>query len=396
MRQFVVRCAAAALTLAVIAPTPAHAQSARLLVPLAQLEATAQKDSADPLAHYDVALGYWMAKRWDDAERELRRAIAIEPKTAAAYLALAYLPYARREKLWDEERKGKVPLELQAAVEESYHNYSRAFLIDPLVDLKILGLMLPSAQAVTSSRSEANWYVTVTRGFVLFWGGQYDQAFTWFDDILKQVNPKSRDQVSDWFYTYHGLAAAHSGRYDAASADFHLMLDRAIKAEKSERVQRFARLPSNELRYVLANIMQVAGRQDSAAALYQEALANDLGLYMAHAQLANIAEENHDWNAAILERRRALETNPEDPSLAFDLGATLAYGRRYQEAVAPLQQAQAANPVNARIPYILGLVELHLGDTVGARASLERFLAIAPSRFGEQVNDAKQKLAQLP
>jgi tetratricopeptide (TPR) repeat protein len=393
MRRFVLPLAA--LVLGAAAPMPARAQSASLLVPLPQLEAAAQRDSADPLAHYDVALGYWMSKRYDDAERELRRAIAIEPKTAAAYLALAYIPYARREKLWDEERKGKVPPALTAAVEESDRNYRRAFLIDPLVDLKIYGLMLPPWYTVANTRRQADAYADMTRGFVLFWDGRYDQAFEWFDRIAKLTGEKKLLKEYPGYVWYHGIAAAHSAHYDAASADFHALLGKYAAAEKTDTIQHFTQLRANEYRYILATVLQTAGRQDSAVALYQEALASDLGLYAAHSQLANIYETNKDWPAAVLERQRALETNPEDPSLAYDLGATLVYARRYQEAIAPLQQAAAANPSNARIPYMLGMAQLRAGDPA-AKATLERFVAIAPSRFDEQVAMVKQKLAQLP
>ncbi|HEU4698398.1 MAG TPA: tetratricopeptide repeat protein [Gemmatimonadales bacterium] len=379
-----------------LAPAPARAQSAKLLIPLPQLELAAQRDSTDPLAHYDVALGYWMAKRWDDAERALRRAVAIEPKTAAAWLALAYLPYARREKLWEEERKGKVPPELQAAVAESDRNYRRAFLIDPLVDLKIYGLMLPPWYTVANTKRQADAYAELTRGFVLFWDGRYDLAYDWFDRIVRLTGREKVLRDYPGFIWYHGIAAAHSGRYDAASADFHALVEKYAAAEKTDSIQHFTQLRANEYRYILATVLQSAGRQDSAIALYQEALANDLGLYAAHTQLANIHEENHDWDRAVVERQRALDTNPDDPSLALDLGSTLVYARRYQAALAPLEQAQAANPWNARIPYMLGMAQLRLGDAAAARPTLARFVAIAPSRFQEQVADVRQQLARLP
>jgi hypothetical protein len=52
--------AAAVLLLAV---PRAEAQRVDLLVPLAELEAHAQRDSLDPAAQYEAALGYWVGKR---------------------------------------------------------------------------------------------------------------------------------------------------------------------------------------------------------------------------------------------------------------------------------------------------------------------------------------------
>jgi tetratricopeptide (TPR) repeat protein len=119
------------------------AQKMKLLVPLDSLIARARQDSLDAPAHYEVALGYWLDRKYDLAEQHLRQAIAIEPKTAAAYLALGYLRYARRSRLWDEEDDGKVPAEWIAPLEEAARLRRQAFIIDPMVDLKPLALMIP-------------------------------------------------------------------------------------------------------------------------------------------------------------------------------------------------------------------------------------------------------------
>src|ERR687893_78665 len=103
------------------------AQRIKLPVGRGELEARAKQDSLDAAAHYNVALAYWNEKRFDDAERELRLAATLDPKFAEAYLALAYLPYVRRPKLWAEEEKDRVPEEWKAAMAESDRMYRRAF-----------------------------------------------------------------------------------------------------------------------------------------------------------------------------------------------------------------------------------------------------------------------------
>jgi len=62
-----------------------------------------RRDSNDAQLHYRLGLAYWSRKRFDDAGRSLLAAIAIERRFAAAYLALGYLPYARRKQLMKEE-----------------------------------------------------------------------------------------------------------------------------------------------------------------------------------------------------------------------------------------------------------------------------------------------------
>ncbi len=56
---------------------PPLAAQFRLPVKLEELERRAKADSNDPAAHFNVALAYWNAKRWADAERSLRLAITI-------------------------------------------------------------------------------------------------------------------------------------------------------------------------------------------------------------------------------------------------------------------------------------------------------------------------------
>ena len=375
--------------------TPAQAQRARLLVSLPDLEARVGQDSLDPVAHYDIALGYWVAGRFDDAERSLQRAVTIEPKFAPGYLGLAFLPYARRPKLWKEDLKNKVPPEWVARVEESDRFFRHAFLLDPMVDLKIYGLVLPPREAIVIGRNATEAYAALIRGFESFWDGQYGVSYAWLQQVLQKVDRGKDDDVPEALLWYHGLAAAHTYRYDVALTDFRRLLARAVVKEQTDTLVRSFSLRSNQIRYVLATIARRAGQGDEAVALYQESLEKDLGLFMGHVQMAEIYEERRQWDAAILERRRAVESNPENSSLQYDLGYTLAQALRFHEASEVLSGAMEANPHNARIPYTLGLVRLRLKDRSGARDAFRRFVAMAPSRFGTQATEARQRIAEL-
>jgi Flp pilus assembly protein TadD len=99
--------------------------------------------------------------------------------------------------------------------------------------------------------------------------------------------------------------------------------------------------------------------------------------------------------SAIEERRRAVAANPEDPSLLFDLGIALAQVGELADAHATLRQARTANPRHVRTLYVLGRVEEQLGDTVAARETYRQFLALAPTRFGEQKAEISTRLQAL-
>src|ERR1044072_2229768 len=115
----VVRFGIAALLLSSGALCAPAAAQFRLPVKLDELERRAHADSNDPAAHFNVALGYWNAKRWKDADRSLRTAIPLDPRFAPAYVALHYLAFAERPSLWDEVQENRVPQDWQARLEEA-------------------------------------------------------------------------------------------------------------------------------------------------------------------------------------------------------------------------------------------------------------------------------------
>lgn len=377
------------------APDTVTAQRVQLAVAMSELEARAGRDSLDPVAHYEAALGYWVDRRYDDAERELRRAVAIEPRFAPGYLALAYLPYGRKPKLWKELDKERVSAETAETIDSSARLFRRAFMLDPMVDLKVYALARPPRAALVVGFNADRTYIALVRGFEYFWAGRYDQSLYEFQRVMDEVGPRRLDELSDVLLWYHGLAAAHGYRYDTALGDFGRLLDRAIEREQSDTLVHTFQMESNRVRYVLATLYQQAGQPDRAMELYQECLTNDLGLYMAHAQLAEIHEARGQWVEAVGERRRAVEANPEDASLQYELGQTLVSSRDFPEAAEVLESAMQANPLNTRIPYTLGLVYLRLGDRERARSVLERFAARAPSRFSSQVADVRRQLETL-
>jgi hypothetical protein len=61
-----------------------------------------------------------------------------------------------------------------------------------------------------------------------------------------------------------------------------------------------------------------------------------------------------------------------------------------------LTRAMNANPRNSRIPYLLGMTALRMRRHDVARPALQRFLALAPSRFGTQITQVRSALDSLP
>jgi tetratricopeptide (TPR) repeat protein len=385
------------LLLCAVLVTPLAAQRIKLPVGLKELESVAQKDSLDPAAHYNVALAYWNEKRYDDAERELKLSAVMDPKLAEAYLALAYLPYARRPKLWAEEDADRVPEEWKASMAESDRMYRRAFLVNPMVDLRIAGATTPPKD----SRWETLYPDTYEFYFQAFddmLQGDYEQAHGRFVKLHRErrLAGPGQGKLPRFVYWYEGLSAAHTSRWDEAVTAFEYLIDEE-KAREEKHKDELIRIPlqTNEYRYFLAHIQHEAGRPGEAMKLFREALEGDIGLYMAHVQMANMYEQDRNYPEAITERQRAIDANPDDASLLMDLGVTLGKAGRYGEAEEALQRAAEANPRDARIAFWLGLCQIEESKPAEAKASLTHFVAVAPSRWQKQIGMANQRLAGL-
>lgn len=378
------------------APPAAAAQRLKLPDKLDKLEARAQADSNDAAAHYNLALGYWSKERYDDAESAMRLAMKIDPQLAEAYLALAHLLYARRPKVWDEISDRQVPEDWLPALEEADRMYRQAFLINPLVDLKIIGAVTPAKSVYWEAYPALREiYLMFFQGFDDVLQGKYDRAYFRFERLIDDLEfDRDASRTPQWLLWYHALAAARLEKYEDAIGDLEILLGRALDEERSDELVHVP-LKTNEYRYVLATLKHRAGFVDEALALYREALENDLGLYMAHVQIARIHESRENWVEAAEECRRAVAANPEDPSLLYDLGVTLGRANRLGEAQEVLERAEQLNPRDARIPYVLGLVRISRGDTDGAREAFEQFVSIAPSRYEGMISDAERRLKAL-
>jgi Flp pilus assembly protein TadD len=79
----------------------------------------------------------------------------------------------------------------------------------------------------------------------------------------------------------------------------------------------------------------------------------------------------------------------------MDLGVTLGKAGRFAEAEEALKRAAEANPRDARVLFWLGLCQTEQHKREEAKASLTRFVAVAPSRWEKQIGMANQRLAGL-
>lgn len=368
------------------------AQKLEIKTSIATLEDAARRDSNDAAAHYNLALGYWSRQRWDQVDTALKRALAIDPRFASAYLALAFLPHASGT-YWKEHvivlGNGwrfyyySAP---DSVVQEFDRLYRRALMIEPLVDIRI--------QVATEFRG--GHVDSFDKALYAYNDGKWEEAYRRFGELIADSTDYrgERGRLYEQVLWYHALAAARQQQFQDGIEDLRRLVTRSQQREASDTLHRWP-LRTNEYRYTLAYFTQRAGDPNGAVRLYQEALTSDLGLYMAHVRVADIYEAAGMFDQAITARRNAVNASPDDPSLMLDLGKTLANAARWSEAEEPLRESGAANPRDPRIPFYQGLVFENLGRKEDARAAFTKFIAIAPSRYERQVAVAKQHIDAL-
>lgn len=371
------------------------AQRIPMAFPLKVLEESVARDSNDASTHYMVALAYWNEKRYDEAERSLRLAMMLDPKFAEPHLALAYLPYSRRPKLWREEQADRIPEEWKARMEESDREYRRAFFINPFVDLRIIGAVTPHNEGIWKF-DYPELYDFIQKPYDDIFSGRYAEAYQGFEQLERRWGLAARGPVPRNVYWFKTLCAARIGKIDQAIVAMDRLLEEQQRYEKEDDKKiTFTQLRTNEYRYIKAILLQAKGRKDDAIALYHTVLEQDIGVYMAHVRMAAIYEEGKQWPDAIAERQHAVNANPDDPSLLIDLGVTAGLANELDLAIDVLGRAGEANPRLADAAYWTGMVQLVRGNREEAKQSLTRFLAIAPSRWQGKIEAAKQRLGEL-
>jgi tetratricopeptide (TPR) repeat protein len=368
--------------------TPAPAYSQETSSSLAELQLRARADSNDPVAHYNVAVLLFAKKKLEDAERSLRQAVAIDPHFPPALMLLSRVLAARADTgplaAFVSGRRIMF-VRIGANNSEAPQLRRRAFLLDPLLELG------PPDRGWLPMK----WKETLSTALRHYERGEWMSAAGGFQSVIdRTARTDDSTRVPPVALWYRARCAMNMNDYDSAIR--HLRWLSALReSDSSSRALTWNPFLGEELRYVLAYVHQQAGRLDEAVALYQDLVANNLSLEIAHSHLADIYEAQERWPDAIVERRRAIDANPDDMALLFELGSTLAYGGQYAEAEDALIRFSESHPRESRTYYLLGFARMRLQKPQAAREALTRYLALAPSRYAEQIEDARRRLEAL-
>ena len=365
-------------------------------LPLDVLETRVRSDSNNPEIHYQLGLGYWSRRRWDDAERSFQTAVSLQPRSAKAQLGLAMVPYARREQLSGEAIDGRVPPNLVATVEASERRIRLAFMIDPLVSQLLIGAVQPDPTRYFPQTWEAQEF----RDLVFQWHEDFYQdrfgsAYARLQRLIREADwSRGRDKIPAYVRWIRGLAAAHIARFDSAIVDIRVLYQRAVDQQEADTIIHIP-LRTNDYRYILAVLHRDAGAVDSATALFQQVAENDIGHFMAHVHLAEIYASQGREEESLRERQAAIAANPEEGTLYYEAGVALMKANRLEEALDMMMAARRVNSREPQSPYAAAVIQLSLGQNAEARESLEHFIAVAPAYMSAQIDRARQQLVAL-
>jgi tetratricopeptide (TPR) repeat protein len=247
--------------------------------------------------------------------------------------------------------------------------YARAFMIDPFLDVRSVGL------------------ITVS----------YDSAYRRLSATMAAYRDRLgilRDSQPSGLVWPHAIAAVHSNHLQDAIADLQALARGSRRRDLSGGVSA-APLATNNYLYLLAALLQRAGFTDDATRLYHEVLTADIGHYEAHVQLARIYEAESDWTHALEQRRAAVEVFPENHRLVMDLGVTQYRAGMLGDAEATLRDAQAAGPRDPRTYYWLGIVQQARGEKADAQRAYAAYLRLASARDSVDIAAVRQRVAAL-
>lgn len=356
------------------------------------------------------------AHRYDAAETDLLKAIAVQPDFSSAYFLLARLYLATHrtnqaiQRLADLVKKTKsVQAQLQiAAIHQETGQYAMAaadyrfaLTLDPRNALALNNLAflecdrlhdLDAAYADARRARELapeDAEVADTLGWVLVQRGDFHGGLALFEEAAGRQPDEAAIQ-------YHlGYAHYMLGEEDAA----RLAFERALSSRPSDSVAAAAReylallaidpahataAQRSELRREAA-----ANPQDPVAASRLAALEADHGGAAAAAALENALKLSPDNTGLMLQlaqldsgplhrpdRARALakhahELAPDDPQIALTLGRLLYRIGDYQWSLDLLEQAGRQLPVTPDLSFDLALDEIAVGRLADARSALQ-------------------------
>jgi tetratricopeptide (TPR) repeat protein len=223
---------------------------------------------------------------------------------------------------------------------------------------------------------------------LLYWSvGCYHDATTAFGEAL-DADPSRLELL---LYRAQGFYVTRA--YDSTVMALTALVDSLRGRDADHLVRAYESKATFE--YMIGLAHERRGDLAAARQAYGRALAEDLGLAMAHARLARIDKAQGDTTQALAEFDLAVGLRSNDAVLRFEYGTALFELGRHAEAVAQLREAVRLEPHWAVPWFNLGIALQAQGSAADAIEAYEAFLARYPRRLEPRAQEARERRAWL-
>lgn len=328
-------------------------------------------DTNDPLAYYQLgdSLRY---QRPGVADRAFYWATRLDPTFADAYFARWRL--LRRDNSQREMPDGSIRdifrlKPSMAAATDSLLSIAIAY--SPFLD----GALDVPLSIVNMSERMASRDPTLA-GMRAFGLRDYRTA------VAKWSKAISQDPKQSMLHIARAHAWVRLEELDSAIADLTQL---ALRLERVQHDSLMKAYFSKEfLYYAIGMLHGSKGRYPEARAAFEQALAENLGFYMAHVRLSGALVALRDTATALSELETAILIRPDDPLVLIYDGNLLVSKGRVADGEARIRAALRADSDYALPHVFLGLAAEARHDTTAARAQYTEYLARAPRRATER------------
>ena len=317
--------------------------------------------------HVNLGVALKELERWDEAEAEYRRAIALKPDYAMAHNNLGVLLKDRGK--WDEaeaEYRRAIALKPSYAKprnnlsdllkdrgkwDEAEAEYRRAIATIPnnATALNNLGVLLHDRGKSDEAEAE---YRRANLGSVLRAQGKLEAAITEYREAIRYRKD------SPVFHSNLGVVLAEKFRFEEAIAEFSKAI--ALKPDLAEAHN------------YLGNALRQYGKPVESEAALRKAIALKPDYAGAHYNLGIALKEKGRLDEAITEYREANRINKDMPEAHFYLGIAFKANGRLDEAIAEYRETIRLKKDHAESHCNIGRILVMKGQFAEALVYLRR------------------------
>jgi tetratricopeptide (TPR) repeat protein len=313
-----------------------------------QLEHSGKDASVYHLALGSLAL---REKKLPEGEKELRDALASDPKSSEAYFLLAGLYILRND------------------LKQGGQNFQMAAQLAPLRS----NVRLKYAEFQSETHNLEGAQKTLEE----ITSGAPDYIPAWTTLMKLFFAERKLDECDN---VIHTILARDPSNLEAMVEEGNISL---VKGDAARAVAQFEQVDSlaknnPDVKHQLAEAYLMAGERSKASASLEQAIAINPNYAPAITLLAELNLRSGNSAAAVSGLTQLLQKNPENAQAHMLLANAYLAQQRPDDALAVYETMQKSFPSNPQVPLLIGLVHVQESQPAQARKAFEKSLELSP------------------